>query len=69
MDKPDNLQDDDLDDTERKGLERMEAFLKLGAAYAYEQATRPMTIAYAVSASPVSLLSWCVASGFPEIDS
>jgi microsomal epoxide hydrolase len=47
-----------FDDVERKGIEQMEYFAKLGSAYAYEQSTRAATISFALSSTPLALLAW-----------
>ena len=47
-----------ITEIERIGLERAAEFNRSGSAYAVEHATRPSTIAVALGASPISLLSW-----------
>jgi microsomal epoxide hydrolase len=43
---------------EKVGLERAQAFKKVGSAYALEHATFPSTIGFTASASPLALLPW-----------
>ena len=45
-------------EAEKKGFERSEWFLKEGSAYRTLQMTKPQTLGYALSDSPVALLSW-----------
>jgi pimeloyl-ACP methyl ester carboxylesterase len=45
---------------EKAGLERMKEYKKKGTAYLEIQATRPLTIAYSLSDSPVGQLAWMV---------
>lgn len=40
------------------GLERAKKFLETGSAYMVQQGTRPQTLAYALTDSPVGLLAW-----------
>jgi microsomal epoxide hydrolase len=47
-----------LSTQEQVGFARGMAFIVNGTAYANEHATRPSTIAHALSASPVALLAW-----------
>lgn len=49
-----------LSDEEKLGLERMKAYKKNGTAYLEIQSTRPQTIAYALSDSPIAQLAWIV---------
>jgi microsomal epoxide hydrolase len=58
MQKPENLSDESLDEAEEKALERNQYFLMTSAAYALEHATRPSTIGFVLSSSPIALLSW-----------
>lgn len=44
--------------TEKAGLEKRDFFLHNGSAYAWEHATRPATIGFALSSSPLALLAW-----------
>lgn len=43
---------------EKKGLDRMNWFLNEGSAYRLLQSTKPQTIGYALTDSPVALLAW-----------
>lgn len=47
-----------LEDVEKAELERGDEFGKTGTAYALEQATRPSTIGFVLSSSPLALLAW-----------
>ncbi|KAF2099549.1 alpha/beta-hydrolase [Rhizodiscina lignyota] len=47
-----------INDSEEKGLERHRFFLHNGSAYALEHATRPATIGFVLSSSPLALLAW-----------
>ena len=47
-----------LDEAEKTGLDRGDAFGKTGTAYALEHATRPATIGFTLSSSPLALLAW-----------
>ena len=47
-----------IDDVERAALERHHFFLHNGTAYALEHATRPSTIGFVLSSSPLALLAW-----------
>jgi len=58
MQKPQNLSDESLDEAEEKALERNQHFLMTSSAYALEHATRPSTIGFVLSSSPIALLSW-----------
>jgi pimeloyl-ACP methyl ester carboxylesterase len=49
-----------LSDTEKPRLERMKEYKKNGTAYLEIQSTRPQTVAYSLSDSPVGQLSWIV---------
>ncbi|GLY00458.1 MULTISPECIES: epoxide hydrolase family protein [Actinoplanes] len=50
----------DLDATDQGRLRRLASFLDDGAGYMKLQATRPQTIAYALTDSPVGQLAWIV---------
>jgi pimeloyl-ACP methyl ester carboxylesterase len=49
-----------LSDAEKPRLERMKEYKKNGTAYLEIQSTRPQTIAYSLSDSPVGQLAWMV---------
>lgn len=49
-----------LSDEEKSRLERMKEYKKNGTAYLEIQSTRPQTIAYSLSDSPVGQLAWIV---------
>ncbi|KAL4251319.1 peptidase S33 family protein [Abortiporus biennis] len=51
---------------ERDDFYRSIQFLKKGFAYFLQQATRPMTIGYALYDSPIGILSW-IGEKFPEL--
>ena len=48
----------ELTDAEKVGLARTEWFRKEGRGYFEEQSTRPQTIGYSLTDSPVGLLAW-----------
>ncbi|KAI9838492.1 MAG: hypothetical protein M1837_002450 [Sclerophora amabilis] len=45
-------------ESEKRGLERMQYMQNEGMGYMKEQATKPQTLGYALSDSPVGLLAW-----------
>ena len=47
-----------LDDGEKAGLDRGDMFGKTGTAYGLEHSTRPATIGFVLSSSPLALLAW-----------
>lgn len=55
---PEGVVEEDINDAERIGLKRMFEFLDTGSAYSREHGTRPATIGFVLSASPLSLLAW-----------
>ncbi len=57
---PDPATFDDLTASERKSLDDLERAKADGSGYAIQQATRPQTIGYALSDSPVALCAWIV---------
>ncbi|ORY88991.1 epoxide hydrolase hyl1 [Leucosporidium creatinivorum] len=58
MQEPKTVHRSALTDAERVGRERADEFLRVGAAYARMQATRPSTLGFALSSNPLSLLAW-----------
>ncbi|GAQ04542.1 putative epoxide hydrolase [Aspergillus lentulus] len=50
--------DDSLSASEKRGVERLNAFLTTGLAYAIEQGTKPSTIGLVLSTNPMALLAW-----------
>lgn len=54
--------EDDITESECKGLDRARQFLKTGSSYAIQHATKPATIGLVLSSSPVALLAWWVRS-------
>ncbi|KAH8674155.1 Alpha/Beta hydrolase protein [Xylariales sp. PMI_506] len=52
------LQATPLSDFDKAGLERTARFSKQGNGYYQEQSTKPQTIGYSLTDSPVGLLSW-----------
>jgi pimeloyl-ACP methyl ester carboxylesterase len=56
---PDELRS--LTDFERERVEKVTRWMRKGRAYALIQATRPQTLAYGLSDSPVGLLAWLTA--------
>jgi len=55
---PENIYNEPLSEIERLSLDGAKGFLMTGSAYALEHATRPSTISFVLSSSPVALLSW-----------
>jgi microsomal epoxide hydrolase len=47
-----------LEDHEKEGLERGDIFGRSGTVGALEHATRPATIGFVLSSSPLALLAW-----------
>ncbi|KIW49581.1 hypothetical protein PV05_11249 [Exophiala xenobiotica] len=47
-----------IESFERESLKRADDFAKFGTAYALEHSTRPATIGFALSSSPLALLAW-----------
>ena len=47
-----------LDEVEKTGLDRGDTFGKTGTAYGLEHSTRPATIGFVLSSSPLALLAW-----------
>lgn len=47
-----------IEDHERKGLERAVDFGRFGTAYAVQQSTKPATVGFTLSASPLAMLAW-----------
>jgi len=58
MAPPPNAHELPVEDIEKQGLERAKWFQEVGFAYALEHGTRTATIGFALSASPLALLSW-----------
>ncbi|KAL9620026.1 MAG: hypothetical protein Q9160_005404 [Pyrenula sp. 1 TL-2023] len=52
------VNDSALSEIEQEGLERWESWKATGTAYALEHATKPGTIGFVLSSSPLALLSW-----------
>lgn len=47
-----------ISELEQRGIERGNEFVQTGSAYAMEHATRPSTIGFVLSSSPLALLAW-----------
>jgi len=47
-----------LDDAEKRALQRATDFIDVNYAFALEQGTRPATVGFVLSSSPLALLSW-----------
>jgi microsomal epoxide hydrolase len=47
-----------LSPVEQKGVTRATEFLRIGSAYALEQATKPSTLGIVLASNPVALLAW-----------
>jgi microsomal epoxide hydrolase len=58
MPRPEGVDDSDITDLEKEGLDRAAEFKRLGSAYALMHATKPSTIGLVLAASPLSLLAW-----------
>ncbi|KIW47661.1 uncharacterized protein PV06_00334 [Exophiala oligosperma] len=59
MTRPASATDDSkLSSIEQDGLKRLESWKATETAYALEHATKPSTIGFALSSSPLALLSW-----------
>jgi pimeloyl-ACP methyl ester carboxylesterase len=56
---------DDLDDRDRKRVERLRRFRLTGSGYGAIQATRPQTVGYGLTDSPAGQLAW-IAEKFGE---
>jgi pimeloyl-ACP methyl ester carboxylesterase len=57
---PPGADDTDLTDAERELVRQVEAWERDEGAYGHQQQTRPLTVAYGLSDSPVGLLAWLV---------
>jgi epoxide hydrolase len=53
----------ELNDVERRRVERIETFMRDNFAYAQLQSTRPNTLGYLVSDSPMAQLAWILDFG------
>lgn len=56
--EPEGVDQKDVNDEERAGVERMLKWMAHGSAYTAEHRTRPATIGFALAASPLALLAW-----------
>lgn len=56
--EPEGVNQDDVNDEERAGVERMQKWMVNGSAYSVEHRTRPATIGFSLAASPLALLAW-----------
>uniref|UniRef100_A0A8H7NHA4 AB hydrolase-1 domain-containing protein n=1 Tax=Bionectria ochroleuca TaxID=29856 RepID=A0A8H7NHA4_BIOOC len=56
--EPQGVVQSNISDAERQGLQRLQNFLTSGNAYFQEHNTRPATIGYVLSSSPLALLAW-----------
>jgi len=59
MKKP-SVPESDISDAEKQGLKRMGDFFSKGSGYSVEHGTRPATIGFVLSSSPIALLAWYV---------
>lgn len=57
MQEPKTVDRSALNEAERVGRGRADEFLRVGAAYACVQATKPSTLGFALSSKPWSLLA------------
>ncbi|RFU24590.1 hypothetical protein B7463_g11749, partial [Scytalidium lignicola] len=58
MPRPEGVNDDNLDGSEKLGLERSNEFMRVGSSYALQHATKPSTIGLVLASSPIALLAW-----------
>ena len=58
MQKPSSVSDNDISDVEKQGLAKAQKFMEEEAAYAFEHGSRPATIGFVLSSSPLALLAW-----------
>jgi microsomal epoxide hydrolase len=58
MPQPLGVDESSYTELEKQGIKRGEEFKDTGSAYALLHATRPSTIAFSLSASPLALLPW-----------
>ena len=69
---PESADESKLSEVEKDGLKRLEVWRATGTAYALEHATKPSTIGFVLSSSPVALLAWYAATDlnddFPQTD-
>ncbi len=56
--EPENGDELEIDELERKALANRDRFYDTGMSYALEHGMRTATIGHALSASPIALLSW-----------
>lgn len=52
--------DSSFTDQEKADIKRADKFANDGAAYAFEQSTRPSTLGFVLSSNPIALLAWYV---------
>jgi microsomal epoxide hydrolase len=62
---PEDVREDELTDSERALIARRDRFVAQGTGYMLLQSTRPQTLAYALTDSPVGQLAW-IAEKFAE---
>lgn len=60
MPTPENADQLQVDEIEKRALPNGEEFFNSGMAYALEHGTRTATIGHALSSSPLAVLSWYV---------
>lgn len=58
MPPPKDVPESAISETEKKNLKQYEDFGATGNAYAREHGTRPSTIGFVLSSSPLALLAW-----------
>ncbi|KAF7365286.1 putative epoxide hydrolase [Mycena venus] len=58
MTEPPNFDTSSLTASDNDILERRDWFLRSASAYAFEHATRPSTLSFVLSSSPLALLAW-----------
>ncbi|KAJ7794168.1 Alpha/Beta hydrolase protein [Mycena olivaceomarginata] len=58
MTEPQNFDASTLNASDHAILARRDVFLRSGASYSFEQATRPSPLSFALASSPLALLAW-----------
>ncbi len=56
--QPAGVNEAEINEAEKKGLQRMQTFLATGSAYSQEHGTRPSTIGFVLASSPLAVLAW-----------
>jgi microsomal epoxide hydrolase len=56
--QPAGVNEAEVNEAEKKGLQRMQTFFATGSAYSQEHGTRPATIGFVLASSPLAVLAW-----------